>query len=59
MKKNIALFLLSVVGLFAQAETVKLRGRGTLTVYLADNWTFETADFGDRRINKITPRART
>ena len=56
MKKIIALFLLSVAGLFAQAETVNLGGRGKLTVYLADNWTFETSDFGDRRIIKITPK---
>lgn len=56
MKKIIALFLLSVAGLLAQAETINLGGRGKLTVYLADNWTFETSDFGDRRIIKITPK---
>ena len=59
MKKNFALFLLSVVGVFAQAETVKLGARGSLTVYLADNWSFDTSDFGDRRIVKITPKSST
>jgi hypothetical protein len=57
MKKIFALFLLSVVGVLAQAETVKLGERGSLTVYLADNWSFDTSDFGDRRIIKITPKA--
>ena len=59
MKKNVVLFLLSVVGLFAQAETVKLGARGTLTVYIGDNWSMETADYGDRRIIKIRPKGTT
>ena len=59
MKKIFVLFLLSVVGLFAQAETVKLGARGTLTVYIGDNWSMETADYGDRRIIKIRPKGTT
>lgn len=57
MKKIVALFLLSVAGLFAQAEKIDLGARGSLTVYLADNWSFDTSDFGDRRIVKVTPKS--
>jgi len=57
MKKIFALFLFSAVGLLAQAEKINLGARGSLTVYLADNWKFDTADYGDRRIVKITPKA--
>jgi hypothetical protein len=56
MKKLFVLFLLSVVGLWAQAEKLELGGRGTLTLYLSDGWSFDTSDFGDRRIVKVTPK---
>ena len=56
MKKLFFLFVLSVAGLWAQSEKIDLGGRGKLTIYLADTWTFETSDFGDRKIVKISPK---
>lgn len=56
MKKLLALFLFSVVALCAQSEKISLGSRGTVTLYLADNWTFETSDFGDRKIVKASPK---
>lgn len=56
MKKFLALFLLSVVALCAQSEKIDLGSRGKLTLYLTDEWTFDTSDFGDRKIVKASPR---
>jgi len=56
MKKIALLFLLSVVSLWAQAEKIDLGSRGKLTIYMTDNWSFETSDFGDRKMIKVTPK---
>lgn len=56
MKKLVVLFLLSFAGLLAQAEKLNLGSHGTLTLYLAENWSFETSDFGDRKIIKVVPK---
>ncbi|MCX6956825.1 MAG: hypothetical protein NTV51_32265 [Verrucomicrobia bacterium] len=56
MKKLLGLFLLSVVSLFAQAEKLDFGARGKLTIYLTDNWSIETSDFGDRKMIKVTPK---
>jgi hypothetical protein len=57
MKKLFVLLLLSAVGVFAQAEKLDFGAHGKLTIYIADNWSFETSDFGDRRIVKIVPKS--
>lgn len=57
MKKLFALFLLTVASVCAQAEKIDLGTHGKLTLYLAENWSFDTSDFGDRRIVKVTPKS--
>jgi hypothetical protein len=53
MKKAFALFLLSLGVLHAQSETVDLRSHGKLNLYISDEWTLSTSDFGDRALVKI------
>jgi len=57
MKRLLALFLLSVSGLFAQSERIDLGSHGKLTLYFDDSqWKIESADYGDRRMITIAPK---
>ncbi len=56
MKRYLLLFLLTAVGLWAQAAKIDLGAHGKLTLYLEDGWKVETADYGDRRLITISPK---
>lgn len=56
MKKFLALVLLSTAGLFGQMQKLDLGSHGRLTLYLDDNWKFETADYGDRQMVNVVPK---
>lgn len=56
IKKILVCFLLSVAGLWAQSEKLDFGVRGKLVIYLSEAWTFEVADYGERRIVKIVPK---
>jgi len=56
MKKLLALLLLFTGSLWAQSETINLGSRGKLTIYIGENWKFETADYADRHMVSIKPK---
>jgi len=56
MKRYLLLFLLTAVGLWAQAAKIDLGSHGKITLYLEDGWKVETADYGDRRLVTISPK---
>jgi len=56
MKKFIALFLLTIVGAFAQVETLDFGSRGKLTIYLPGDWKVGTTDMAGTYTVTITPK---
>ncbi len=57
MKKIFVLLFLTAAAVFAQSDsdTVNLRSRGTLTLFLPETWRMSVGEFGDRAIVTIEP----
>jgi hypothetical protein len=57
MKKLFALFLLTAAAVCAQSDTdtIDLRSRGKLTLFLPDTWKMDVGEFGDRAVVTLQP----